>query len=68
MGQQIVENSTPNAQLAGGEDFREKLIELIPFLRAFEVVMRPAYDHLTTVFEKVNEQVFQGQDTRLIIH
>lgn len=35
MDHQPIATTTPAGQEAGGNDFREKLIELIPFLRAF---------------------------------
>jgi RNA polymerase sigma-70 factor (ECF subfamily) len=63
MGQQISENTTPNAQTAGGEDFREKLIELIPFLRAFARTLCGHRDEADDLCQEALAKAWQSRAT-----
>jgi RNA polymerase sigma-70 factor (ECF subfamily) len=63
MGQQIVENSTPSAQAAGGEDFKDKLIELIPFLRAFARTLCGHRDEADDLCQEALAKAWQSRAT-----
>jgi RNA polymerase sigma-70 factor (ECF subfamily) len=63
MGQQTIENSTPNGQTAGGEDFRDKLIELIPFLRAFARTLCGHRDEADDLCQEALAKAWQSRGT-----
>src|SRR5215510_6109478 len=63
MGQQITEPNAPSVQHAGGEDFREKLIELIPFLRAFARTLCGHRDEADDLCQEALAKAWQSRAT-----
>jgi len=63
MAQQIIEPSTPNGSIAGGEDFRDKLIELIPFLRAFARTLCGHRDEADDLCQEALAKAWQSRAT-----
>lgn len=63
MGQQVIEPNTPSAQHAGGEDFRAKLIELIPFLRAFARTLSGHRDEADDLCQEALAKAWQSRAT-----
>ena len=63
MAQQIIDTSTPSGAVAGGEDFREKLIELIPFLRAFARTLCGHRDEADDLCQEALAKAWQSRAT-----
>ena len=63
MGQPNIETNAPSVQHAGGEDFREKLIELIPFLRAFARTLCGHRDEADDLCQEALAKAWQSRAT-----
>jgi RNA polymerase sigma-70 factor (ECF subfamily) len=63
MGQQTIETAAPIGQEAGGADFREKLIELIPFLRAFARTLCGHRDAADDLCQEALAKAWQSRGT-----
>ena len=63
MAQQIIETNAPNGNAAGGQDFREKLIELIPFLRAFARTLCGHRDEADDLCQEALAKAWQSRGT-----
>ena len=63
MAQQIIESSAPTGGVAGGEDFREKLVELIPFLRAFARTLCGHRDEADDLCQEALAKAWQSRAT-----
>jgi RNA polymerase sigma-70 factor (ECF subfamily) len=55
--------TSPTAQAAGGEDFREKLIDLIPFLRAFARTLSGHRDEADDLCQEALAKAWQSRGT-----
>ena len=63
MAQQIIETKSPSGGVAGGEDFREKLVELIPFLRAFARTLCGHRDEADDLCQEALAKAWQSRAT-----
>ena len=63
MREQTIVANAPTAQAAGGDDFREKLIELIPFLRAFARTLSGHRDEADDLCQEALAKAWQSRNT-----
>ena len=61
MSEQAMQRSPPTGQSAGGDDFREKLIELIPFLRAFSRTLSGRRDEADDLCQEALAKAWQSR-------
>ena len=63
MARSTMETTAPNGHAAGGDDFREKLIELIPFLRAFARTLCGHRDEADDLCQEALAKAWQSRGT-----
>jgi len=63
MARSMMETTAPNGHAAGGDDFREKLIELIPFLRAFARTLCGHRDEADDLCQEALAKAWQSRGT-----